>query len=217
MKSDKQTVITATENSVKLVETKLEALDKLTNDEKALTESIAALQNDEANLLAGDQEEGAKLKALLKLRATTDIKKADRKKLEIEKETTFNELVHIALRSHGWLNAIDDILRAHRIESVTQKLSEIFPEKWFKQLQIHAKEATSVQELQRDRAHFPPNRPDLSLHYARQTKLVWDKLRSELEKEESEIEFPIPADWLQPVALVRRELAKDTQFVVSRS
>jgi len=218
MINDKQTILTATEQSVQSVEQTLAELTDVENKITELEENISELSQFEAELLAGDQNEEQKTKSLLKLRATVDVRKSNVGKFVLEREALKDEIFFLAVRANNLLGAVEQALISHRVETVCNLLSQVFDPAVVRQMREYANYSLPVKALSREPFIFVQPRFDLTEDAAKKMRAVWDRLVAAVNSEETEPAFVAPKIWLEPV--VRTSIApmnREVQFAGSKS
>src|SRR5258708_27789268 len=117
-------VLTRAELAVKLVEERLTYLESLNAKTAELADALVQLNNDEADLLASDKPEKSKVKLLIELRATIDVKQADHAKLKTEIYDVTTESITAGNKVNLWLGALSDALITSRTNPRTDHLPQ---------------------------------------------------------------------------------------------
>src|SRR5260221_8923253 len=152
-------LLTRAELAVKLVEERLSYLDSLNTKTAELADVLVQLNNDEADLLASDKPEKSKVKLLIELRATIDVKQADHAKLKTEIYDVTTESITAGNKVNLWLGALSDALITARTKRVTDQLEEIFLRAAMFEVRRFVGYSKVVQEVSRlDSLHLPTDR-----------------------------------------------------------
>src|SRR5260221_9553790 len=140
-------LLTRAELAVKLVEDRLTQLDSLNATTADLADALVQLNNDEADLLASDKPEKAKVKSLIELRATIDVKQSDLAKVKAEIGAVTDETIQAGNKVNLWLGALTDTFAAARTERVIAQLEAIFNKQAMFELKRFAPYAKEVREI----------------------------------------------------------------------
>jgi len=193
----KTQILERAEASVAAVDNLLTKLDSLNNDQKTLSESIAASKANEADILASDAKEGPKINSLLRVRAELDVRSASLAKVGGEIAATQEELRIAGQKANLFLGALIDALTVARRERVTELLKGIFIERAIKELTSYLPYSLLLQEVEPgvERLQFyPVARVSDNVATARKVRPTFDALKSLVESEEH-IELVVGAAW----------------------
>lgn len=190
-------ILQATEASVSAVESKLTELDKLSENAQALSESIAALQNDETDLLASDAKSETRVKKLVEARARLDVAKADLSKVLIENEVAKEEVISLGIHADKFLCAIRDALVHARTDRVLAELAGLFKSNVLLELKRFAQFSLLVDEVEsgHDRFVWVRSRPDLGLSNASKIRAEYDRLAA-MANLEANLEIVVAPIWM---------------------
>jgi hypothetical protein len=220
MINDKQTILTAGEQSIQAVEQTLTEFHDLEIKVTELEKGIEKLAQSEADILAGEGSEERKTQNILKLRATVDVRKSNVGKLVLEREALKDEIFFLTVRANNLLGAVEQTLIAHRTEAVCEKLSEIFEPEVVKQMRNYASYSKPVKELSRDQFVLIQSRSDLYLDAASKMRGVWNALLAAVNNESVGPMFgPVPDSWLSEPAVrpVSAPMNRDVAFAGGKS
>jgi len=131
-------VLTKAEASIAAVDRLLIHLDQLNHDAQTLSESIATLQNDEAEILASDKAADKRLKPLLEVRAKLSLAEADLAKIRNEISALQSDLRTVGDKANLFVGALIDALTVARRNRVTELLKGIFIDRVIKELELLA-------------------------------------------------------------------------------
>jgi hypothetical protein len=114
-------------NAVETVESRLTELDKLTVESIAIQGELADLDKNEAEVLASAEKEQSKLKQLLSLRATRDIKTASLAGLKADIENVEAATIQAGIDTSNPFGTLRDELIALRQDEALSILAEVLP------------------------------------------------------------------------------------------
>jgi hypothetical protein len=188
-------VLTRAEASVKLVEAKLAELKKLENDKQALAESIEETKQSEADILAGSQAEESKVKALLKVRTTLEVRQSNLAKLTSAIDAAKDDVRAAGDRANLFFGALYDALIVATRARLVEQLKAIFIPRAIPEIQKYLAYSIAVDQIEKQigRSHTPA-----------QIRQAFDKLRALAESEEN-LEVITSESWSEPVTFVRQE------------
>ena len=187
-------LLTRAELAVKLVEDRLTYLESLNTKTAELADVLVQLSNDEAELLASDKPEKAKVKSLLEVRATIDCKEADLEKVKAEIYDVTSESITAGNKVNLWLGALSDALITARIKRVTDQLEEIFLRAAMFEVRRFVGYSKVVQEVSSlDSLHLPTDRKN-AIAICRKLRPAFNKLSAAAKAEPEEFDI-IAGDW----------------------
>ncbi len=187
-------LLTRAELAVKLVEDRLTYLESLNTKTAELADVLVQLNNDEADLLASDKPEKSKVKLLIELRATIDVKQADHAKLKTEIYDVTTESITAGNKVNLWLGALSDALITARTKRVTDQLEEIFLRAAMFEVRRFVGYSKVVQEVSSlDSLHLPTDRKN-AVAICRKLRPAFNKLSGAANTESADLEV-IAGDW----------------------
>jgi hypothetical protein len=182
--------------AVSAVEQKLTELGKLTNDAKELADSIEAAKQSESEILASQQKESAKLKKLLELKTTVEIRLADEKKLKADIAASEEEVIALGSRANLWLGALRDALISARKQRIGGQVKSLFVPQAKFEIDRLLPYLLAVREIDSlDSLFFAAHKVELSLASCRKIRPTFDALRGMAESEPELVEVVAGADW----------------------
>jgi hypothetical protein len=192
----KTEVLTRAEAAVAAVERKLLTLNDLEKKAGELSEAIEGLVQEESELLASEQDEQSKIKALLKLRATADVKRSSVAKIRAEIGATTDEIRLLGGKAELFLGAIRDALLLNRKQRIGAEIKSHFVKNAWLEIDRLLSAANLVREIDEiPRLFFPANHMDTSIDSARKVRSQLDLLSSYVTVEPNEFEIIASESW----------------------
>jgi hypothetical protein len=200
-----QDVLQKAKAAVAAVESKLQNLNDAEKKVTELSEAIEGLVQEESDLLAGEGSEEQKTKALLRLRASSDVKKSNLGKLLIETEALREEAIELGIHSDKFICAIRDALvncpervpAPSRSAAVLTELGKLFKKNVLLELKRFVSYSLPVDEIEgngHDRFVWVRTRQDIGLANASKLRAEFNRL-SALAEVEPELEIIVGSDW----------------------
>jgi hypothetical protein len=188
-------VLQAANDAVTAVDQALSKFDKLRNDEKEIANAVEAAKQAESEILAGDQKESAKLKKLLEIRATAEIRLADEKKLKAEISAAEDEAIAIGSRANLWLGALRDALISARKARIGAQVKALFVDQARFEIDRLLSYSLAVREIDSlDVLLFATSNVPVSLASCRKVRANFDVLASAANSE-PELEVIAGESW----------------------
>jgi hypothetical protein len=183
-------------NAVEAVESKLASLDELQTQSAELTAGIEQLAKEESDTLAGNSSEESKVKALLKLRTTRDVKAASLATVKADIAATKDEITAAGVAAYRWTEAIVHGLAESRKSRVLEHLKTVFVKEAMSEVSRflpYAIEVKTVADLQYWACWV---KPDECLENAGKIRGVFDKLTAFAGEESDDLDFIVSESWL---------------------
>src|SRR4051812_26550636 len=178
---NKTEVLEAANKAVQNVDSKLLELDELTNKADKLDGEITELTNAEKVLLASEKSEEAKLKEILRLRASVDIKSANLAKVRNEIAATQDELRALGTRADLFIGALYDAVLVSRRNRASDHLKALFIPAVQLELSRFVQYSFLVNELENGIGRlswFPAAQVERNVAEARKVRAVFDALKA---------------------------------------
>jgi hypothetical protein len=209
--------LSKTEAAISATEQKLSILDDTEAQVSDLSKSIEELSQEEADLLASDQSESKKLAALLKIRATIDVRKSSLAKLNAEIGALQDKAIALGIFADRFLCAIRDALVAFRTDQILAELGKLFKASVLLELKRFTGWSLAVAEVEdgHDRFTWVWTKPENCLANARNLRSEFNRL-SAMVQSEPEIEIVTSEGWTVPVPPAGR-YNRSVAFVGSKS